>query len=88
MLPNGKEFLRAWFGLNYLGAVVATGNTAYRGGALEHVVDLIAAKLAVMHTQLTDRLVNKKLAKLERILEVGEVSHIDLSTPETPAKKS
>ena len=33
-LPNGYECLRAWFGINMVGAVYVPINTAYRGGIL------------------------------------------------------
>jgi carnitine-CoA ligase len=54
-LPNGKDVLRVWFGLNYLGAVYVPVNLAYRGGILAHVVENSDARLVVAHADLFGR---------------------------------
>jgi len=33
-LPNGPDFLRAWLGTTFLGAVLVPLNTAFKGGLL------------------------------------------------------
>jgi len=55
-LPNGYECLRAWFGINMIGAVYVPINTAYRGGILQHVVGNAGAKVAIVHASLLQRL--------------------------------
>ena len=55
-LPNGADCLRAWFGLNYLGAVFVPINTAYRGALLEHAIALSEARLVIAHAELCPRL--------------------------------
>ena len=39
-LPTGADCLKVWFAINYLGAVYVPANLAYKGGLLEHVVQL------------------------------------------------
>ncbi len=55
-LPNGAAAIRAWFGINYLGAVFAPINTAYRGRLLAHVLENTGAKLLIVHDALAGRL--------------------------------
>lgn len=71
-LPNGPAAVRVWFGLNYLGAVFAPINTAYRGRLLEHVLANTGAKLLVVHADLTPRLADVDLARTEQLVVVGE----------------
>ena len=70
-MPNGPDFLRIWFAINYLGAVCVSINTAYRGGLLEHVVQNSGAKLMITIGPLVERLATVKLAKLEQVVSVG-----------------
>jgi crotonobetaine/carnitine-CoA ligase len=55
-LPNGPDFLRTWFAINYLGAVSVSMNTAYKGGLLEHVIRNSGAQVLVTVGALTERL--------------------------------
>lgn len=71
-LPNGPEAVRVWFGLNYLGAVFAPINTAYRGRLLEHVLANTGARLLIAHAGLTERLAQLDLARIEQIIVVGD----------------
>jgi crotonobetaine/carnitine-CoA ligase len=70
-MPNCREHYRLFFAINYLGAVFVPINTAYRGGLLEHVIEVSDAKLAVVHGSLCERLHGIGLAKLERIVVAG-----------------
>ncbi|WP_323038639.1 AMP-binding protein [Gemmobacter sp.] len=63
-LPNGPDMLRVWFAVNYLGAVMVPINLAYRGGVLEHALDLSDARLIVVHSGLADRLAEVPTARL------------------------
>ena len=73
-LPNGPDALKVWFGANYIGAVYAAINLAYRGRLLEHVIGLTGAKVAVIHEDLLDRLEGIDLAKTETILVSGSAT--------------
>jgi crotonobetaine/carnitine-CoA ligase len=55
-LPNGRRNLAAWFGVNHLGAVSVAINTAYRGRLLAHVVANSDARVAIVHEDLLERL--------------------------------
>lgn len=67
MLPNCGLALRVMFAINHLGAVCVPINTAYRGALLEHVLVDSGARVAVIHAEL-----------LERVLEVGHGRITDL----------
>ncbi len=60
-LPTGADCLRVWFAINYLGAVYVPANLAYKGGLLEHVVQLSDAKIGVVHADLAPRLKDVEL---------------------------
>ncbi|WP_326537499.1 AMP-binding protein [Pseudorhodoferax sp.] len=70
-LPNGREHLRVYFAINYLGAVFVPINTAYKGLLLAHVIENSDATLAVLHSDLTPRMDNIALARLQRAIVVG-----------------
>ncbi|MEZ5102441.1 MAG: AMP-binding protein [Thermoleophilia bacterium] len=70
-LPNCREAIGVWYGLNYLGAVYIPANPAYRGNLLAHVVANSDAKLVVAHHQLVERLADVDRAALEDVVHVG-----------------
>jgi crotonobetaine/carnitine-CoA ligase len=70
-LPNGRDALRVWFGLNYLGAVYVPINVAYRGRLLEHVIANSDARLMVAHGDLVGRLAEIHCASLEHVVAIG-----------------
>ena len=70
-LPNGIDIVRVWFAANYLGAVFVPLNTAYRGGVLEHAVNLTGARLMVAHADLVERLEGLSLEHLQTIVQPG-----------------
>jgi len=47
-LPNGVDFLRAWWGCCLIGAVVVPVNLAYRGSILAHLLDLAEPTLVIV----------------------------------------
>ena len=69
--PNSREQIRAFFAINYLGAVYVPINTAYKGALLEHVVKLSDARVAMVHASLAPRLNEVETGKLERLVVVG-----------------
>jgi crotonobetaine/carnitine-CoA ligase len=70
-LPNGLDWLRAWWGIGVLGAVMVTVNTAYRGESLRHVCAESGASVIV-----TDDALGARLSEMERGLD--RVSPADL----------
>lgn len=55
-LPNGLDWLRAWWGISALGAVMVTVNTAYIGETLRHVCAEAGASVIVTDADLAGRL--------------------------------
>ncbi len=70
-LPNGEAMVRAWFAINYLGAIFVPLNTAYRGQVLAHTVNLSRARLMLVHGDLLPRLAGLGLTSLEQIVALG-----------------
>lgn len=70
-LPNGPELLRAWFGINYLGAIHCPCNLAWRGEMLSHAIAVSEARLAIVHADLMPRLEDIALHGIEQIIVVG-----------------
>src|SRR4051812_39867785 len=70
-LPTGRECLKVWFAINYLGAVYAPINLAYRGRILEHVVANTQARLIVVHCELAGRLAEIDRGALTDAVVVG-----------------
>lgn len=70
-MPVGRESLRVWFAINYLGAVYVPINTAYRGRILEHVVANSDAEIFVVHADLAPRLAEIAPARLRRGVVFG-----------------
>ena len=67
-LPNGPALVRAWFAINYLGAVFVPLNTAYRGASLQHTINACRAKLVLAHAALVERLEGLSLEHVERVI--------------------
>lgn len=63
-MPVGRDCLRVWFAINYLGAVYVPINTAYRGRILEQVVANCDAEVFVLHADLVPRLAEIDKARL------------------------
>lgn len=78
-MPNCREQIRIFFAINYIGAVYVPINTAYKGGLLEHVVNISDAKLAIVDASLAPRLDEVALSRLEHLLITGgQVNHAPL----------
>ncbi len=73
LLPNGADFVVTWLALCRLGAVATLVNTALRGPALAHALDLTTAGLVVVHDSLVPSLgpVVADGAGLDRAVVVG-----------------
>lgn len=79
-LPNGIDIIRVWFAANYIGAIYVPLNTAYRGGVLEHTVNLTRGRLMVAHPDLVDRLDGLNLDHLETVIVPGDVPDCGLES--------
>lgn len=75
-LPNGPDALRAWFGINYLGAVYVPINTAYRGALLAHVIRNSGATLVLAHGGLVERLQGVDLSELKQLVVTTDAPHV------------
>jgi len=73
MMPNGFEFVVAWFALAKLGAVTAPVNTSFRGQILADAIDLVESRLLIAHASLRDQWaeVRPRLASIEQVVVVG-----------------
>jgi crotonobetaine/carnitine-CoA ligase len=72
MLPNGPDFLKAWFGTNMLGASVAAPNTAMRGTVLQHLVSLSDAGVGVVDARYLPRLEEIEAGRLRTLVVAGD----------------
>lgn len=70
-LPNGPDFMRAWFGANYLGAAVAAANVALRGNVLEHLLTLSDAEVAIVDASYRDRYADLNLGRVSTFVLSG-----------------
>ena len=71
-LPNGQDALRAWFAINWLGAVYVPINTAYKGSLLAHVIANSDAEVVIGHNRLLPRLAEIGTARLKRVVALGK----------------
>ena len=72
LLPNGPDFLKAWFGANMLGASVAAPNTAIRGSVLQHLATLSDARVGVVDARYVQRLEEIETGRLATLVISGE----------------
>jgi crotonobetaine/carnitine-CoA ligase len=71
-MPSGAPMLRAWFGLNYLGAVFVPINVDYRGAILQHAILESSASAMILHPQLVERLERIGELPLKKLFCVGD----------------
>src|SRR5690606_5705917 len=69
MAANGIEVIDTWLGLMLGGAIDVALNTAYRGNALAHGINLSRARLLVIEPEFLDR-VREVEAELEHLTDV------------------
>ncbi|MEC4019149.1 AMP-binding protein [Streptomyces sp. H27-D2] len=85
-LPNGRDALRVWFGVNLLGGVHVPLNTAYRGRLLEHVIANSGSRLLVAHGRLAQRLTGVDPGGVEQVIVLGDAT--EHGAPETGAPRA
>jgi crotonobetaine/carnitine-CoA ligase len=74
MMPNRPEFVATWFALCKLGAVATLINTATRGPALTHVLNLSTAEIAIVDHSVIDSLatIRPSLHQLSRLVVTSD----------------
>ena len=74
LLPNGAPYLRAWWAVTALGAVMVPVHTAYRGEMLRHICRDSGAKLVIADPELTARLdeIDTALERVDPAVLAGE----------------
>jgi len=70
MAPNCRTAIHAWMGANLLGAVDVMINTGYRGGPLEHALNLVQARVLLAEARFLGvlREAESRLEYLKRIV--------------------
>lgn len=80
-LPNGPDFLRAWWGTAVLGATLVPINLAFRGEILDHLLRLSEPALAVVDPALEDQMRSSDLGAALRWLTPAALIGQDVSPP-------
>jgi crotonobetaine/carnitine-CoA ligase len=81
--PTSPDMLATYYAINYLGAVFVPINTAYRGRLLEHVIENSDAALAVVHSNLIERLTGVNLSRLQHVVVTGPTLNTPCPLPMT-----
>lgn len=73
LMPNRAEFVLSWFALCELGAVTTLINTAMRGPALAHAINLGQGEIAIVDESLIPSIeaIREQLKHLRRIVIIG-----------------
>lgn len=76
MMPNVAEFVVSWFALCKLGAAATMINTAMRGPALAHALNLCGAEIAIVDASLLEpvRMVEHDLTSIRRLMIHGHTT--------------
>jgi crotonobetaine/carnitine-CoA ligase len=80
-LPDGADFLRAWWGANVLGATMLPIHRAFHGSSLAHVLALGEPVVIVAESPFTERLADVDLGGAV-LLEPATLRSGDSSPPE------
>jgi crotonobetaine/carnitine-CoA ligase len=77
MLPSGIDYLAAWFGIVWAGAVDVPVNNDYRGEFLRHVLADSGASVLVIQDRWTGRLAELDVSELEHVIVVGDTPELE-----------
>ena len=72
MLPSGIDYLAAWFGTVWAGAVDVPINNDYRGGFLAHVLNDSEASVLIIEDRWADRLEGLEIPSVQHVIIVGD----------------
>lgn len=75
MLPTSLDYIAAWHGILWRGAVDVPINNEFRGMFLEHILRDSGAATLVIHADWVDRLEGIDLPTLRHVVVVGEPTH-------------
>ncbi len=94
-LPSCPEFLFAWFGLGWIGAVAVPSNTANTAPEMRHVIDLsdaVAVVCSAPHQQVIDDALDSSsgvrhriLARDAKVVPGGWMSYAQMVSVDQPA---
>ena len=70
-LPNSWQQIIAWYAANYLGAIYAPINIAYRGDLLQHVFDTSVTDVILIHHKLIPFLDHVNASSVKHIISIG-----------------
>jgi crotonobetaine/carnitine-CoA ligase len=76
MLPSSPDYLAAWFGVAWAGAVDVPVNTDLKGELLAHVLRESEARLMVLDARWLERLEGLELPDLARLVVVGPAPEV------------
>jgi crotonobetaine/carnitine-CoA ligase len=79
MIDPNPDYLSAWFGCAWAGAVEVPVNTEYKGEYLRHVLDESEAAVLILQDRYVERLARIELNRLKHVIVVGEVETPSLS---------
>jgi len=92
LLPNCVEMVLTWFAANRLGAVAAPINTAFRGPALAHVLNVAAARVLVVDPSLVElvtgasgTVIVKDSPQWTELIQYTEEKMVNRGRPSDPA---
>ena len=71
LLPNTYEYVAAWFGSCWTGAVEVPVNAEYKGTLLEHVLGESGTRVLIVQDRLAARLDGLALPDLEHVIVAG-----------------
>lgn len=76
MLDPGEDYLSAWFGCAWSGAIEVPVNTEYKGQFLQHVLDEAGCTVLFIEPHYLDRLARLELPLLRHLIIAGEDSFV------------
>jgi hypothetical protein len=89
VVAERSGLVRAWFAINYLGAVFVPLNTAYRGASLQHTINACRAKLVLAHAALVERFEGLSLQHVERVIVLPQTDLMAMrASSTTPRSRS
>ena len=84
MLDPTIDYVAAWFGTTWAGAVDVPINTAFKGDFLRHVLVESEAEVLVIDARWLDRLPNVNAPALRQLVVVGDETTAAVTLPRTP----
>jgi crotonobetaine/carnitine-CoA ligase len=80
MLPTGADYVAAWHGCVWLGAIEVPINVEYRGSFLEHILRDSGATVLVVNARWLPRLATIDVPDLRHVVVVGDLEDGETAT--------